>query len=228
MPDFRMLGKVRGIFRDQDATGNEGERLHLSGQSETLVANAAAPYQEIVRQGAAFYTGTATAIASVTAIPTTAVGIAIFNGEDPGGKSYIIDQVAALYTVNTAAIPQTGIIANLGQARPAALPADVGSTVTVKKANGWGGATMRPTNAIVIVGGTALDAITGVAVNWFPLGSSVNAAVTSLPGFQQVVNVDGRIVVPPGRYFAIHTIASVTSCSAQCFIWWHEKQLALG
>lgn len=221
--ECKIWGMVRGLMLDNLPPGREDQQVHLTEQAEMLVAQGTAPYSEIVRQGRAFYVNTTTAVASVVALPTTAVTLALYNNEPDGGRSYIIDQVWALYTVNSAAVVHNGIITNLSQTR-CALPAN--SALLPKKCNGMGPA--YDTKAITIVGGTALDAITGLAINWFPLGQSVNAAITSLPGFQQVVNVDGRYIVPPGRYFAVHTLGSVVSTSAQMGIVWHEKVITLG
>ena len=82
-----------------------------------------------------------------------------------------------------------------------------------------------PTKKII---GIALDAGTGVAANWFPIGSSINASVNTLPGIQQVVDVNGRIIVAPGRVFALHTLAAAVTTSAQFYIWFSLKRLPLG
>jgi hypothetical protein len=219
-----ILGKVRGMATDLLLPASrEDEQPQLSGQGEQEYALGAAPYQEDVRQGRAFWSNTATAVASVTAIPTTAVAFAIYNNEPDGGRSYIITRVAAQYTVNTAiAQVHVGIIGCLGLVREA-IPTT--SAATIKQANGMG---KLDTRARTIVGGTALPATTGIAANWFPLGASISTAVITLPGMNQMVEVDGRIIVPPGRYFAVHTLGSVTTTSAQMFIYWTEKQLLLG
>lgn len=222
--DSHVLGKVRGLIPDfLLPAGREDEQFHLSGQGDIQTSTPAAPYQEIVRNGRSFWANTGTAVASVTAIPTTAVAIALYNNEPDGGRSYVIDDVWALYTANTAvALVHAGIIACLGQVREA-IPTN--SAATVKQYAGMG---KNDTRARTIIGGTALPATTGIAANWFPLGAAVNGAVVTLPGFQQRVNVDGRIIVPPGRYFAVHTLSSVTTTSAQMGISWTEKQLVLG
>jgi len=226
----KVLGKIRGVFLDLLPTGREDEQIQLSGQAEQLIAMGAAPYQEIVRQGRAFMANTTTAVASVTSIPSTAYGFAIWNGESDGGRSYIIDQIGALYTVNSAALPHVGIIACLGMVREA-LP--TATNPAIKQLNGLGNADSKvkvilaADNPYAGGAGTVL-ATTGIAGNWFPVGDSINAAVTSLPGFQKTVNLDGRIIVPPGRLLLVHTLGSVTSSSAQLYIMWHEKILLNG
>jgi len=228
--EIKMLGKVRGIFLDLLPTGREDEQLQLTGQAEQLVAQGSAPYQEIVRQGRCFM-ATNSAVATVTGIPTTAYALALYNNESDGGRSYVIDQVWALYTTNTAALPHVGIIGVLSTVREAIPAAATGATP--RQMNGMGNSDTKAKICIAAdnpTGGGAglLPSTTGLAANWIPLGTSVNAAVTSLPGFQQVVQIDGKIIVPPGRYFALHTLGSVTSSSAQLGVMWHEKLLTLG
>ena len=228
--ETKIFGKIRGVFLDLLPSGREDEQVHLTGQAEQLVAFGAAPYQEIVRQGRSFFTNTTTAVASVTAIPSTAYAFAIWNGESDGGRSYIIDQIGALFTVNSAALPHVGIIGCLGMVREGT-PTQTQNTI--KQLNGMGNldtkckTILAADNPYAGGSGTVLNT-TGIAGNWFPIGDSINAAVTSLPGFQKVVNLDGRIIVPPGRLFLLHTLGSVTSSSAQFYIQWHEKTILNG
>jgi hypothetical protein len=227
----KILGKIRGIFLDLLPSGREEEQFHLTGQAEQIVAFGASYYQEIVRQGRAFMANTTTAVASVIAVPSTAYGFAIWNGESDGGRSYIIDQIGALYTVNGgAALVHNGIIACLGQVREA-LPTC--TNPAVKQMNGMGNSDSKvkvilaADNPYAGGAGTVLST-TGIAGNWTPIGNSVNSAVNALPGFQSVVNIDGRIIVPPGRLLLVHTLGSVNTSSAQLYIWWHEKVILNG
>jgi hypothetical protein len=220
---FKFLGVVRGVMQDLLATGREDQQMHLSGQGEQLVAPAAAPYQEIVRQGRSFVVNTTSAIASVTALPSTAHGLALYNNESDGGRSYIIDRVWAMFTVNSgAALTHVGIIGCLGLVREA-VPTD--AALSIKQLNGMGN---TDTRARTILAATALPAGTGITANWVALGPSINSAVNALPGFQQAVEVNGRIIVPPGRYFALHTLGSVTTSSAILGIEWTEKVILNG
>jgi len=221
--DLKVLGEVRGIFMDLLPTSRDDEQVQLSGQGEQLVAQAAAPYQEICRQGKMFWVNTIVDVAAVTTIPTTAVLLAIYNNENDGGRSLIIDQVWALVTTDAAAnIKHAGVIACLGQVRETA-PAD--QALTIKQCNGMGN---TDTRVRTIISGTALPAGTGLAANWFPVGYSVNSGVASLPGYQIMVDVWGRYIVPPGRYFAVHVLASVSTIEAQMGIMWHEKVILNG
>ena len=229
--ETKVFGKIRGVFLDLLPSGREDEQLHLSGQAEQLIAFGAAPYQEIIRQGRSFMTNTTTAVATVTAVPSTAYAFAIWNGESDGGRSYIIDQIAALYTVNSgAALVHVGIIACLGMVREGT-PTQTQNAI--KQLNGMGNldtkckTILAADNPYAGGAGTVLTT-TGIAGNWFPVGDSINTAVNALPGFQKTVNIDGRIIVPPGRLLLLHTLGSVTSSSAQLYISWHEKTILNG
>ena len=226
--ELKALARIRKVLDAVDATGigEKEDQLTLTQQYELLQAAGATPYQEIVRVGRAFYTGTTAALAAVVAIPTTAVLLALYNNEPDGGKSLIIDWVAASGVAKTAAAGQQQMLGLLGQVREAA-PVDSG--IIVKKANGLGNATNKvDTKALTILNATALPATTGIAGNWFPIGpafGSPGAAAT--PGNGTWQGVDGRFIVAPGRYFAIHVLADVVGSTYQGFIGWHEKQLTL-
>jgi hypothetical protein len=222
--EVKVLGRVRKLLEGVDASAvSDSEQIALTPQLEQLVAASSAPYREIVRMGRAFWTNTTTAIASVVALPTTAVTLAIYNTDSDGGRSLVIDWVGAINIVAGAATGQSEIIANLGQTRAAQPTA---SAMTIKKANGLGAGV--DSKAISIVGGTALDAVTGLATNWFPLGQAVGKPGAVAVGPSIWVPVDGRLIVPPGRYFAIHTMSDIVTDTFQGFIGWHEVQTQLG
>ena len=220
--ETKVLGKVRGIMMDLLPSGREDEQIQISGQAEQLVAFGSAPYQEIVRQGRAFY-AVSGQVASVTAIPTTAHTFAIYNNESDGGRSLIIDQVGMLITASASIIGHAGMIGCLSLVREA-IPTATGATP--RQCNGMGNSDTKV--KVMIPGDAALPAGTGIAANWFPIGDSINAAVTSLPGFQKTEKVDGRFIVPPGRFFGVHCLSAKTDIQATMFIWWHEKILVNG
>ena len=131
--EVKALGRIRKLLEGVDAgSPGDDEQLALNPQLEQLIAPGSSPYGEIVRLGRAFYTGTTTAVASVVALPTTAVALALYNNDVDGGRSLIIDWVAAINIVAGAATGQSEIIANLGQTR-ATPPTDQG--LAIKKAN---------------------------------------------------------------------------------------------
>lgn len=198
----------------------------LSQQLELLIAQGAAPYQEIVRAGLGVKVGTTTAVAGIVAIPTTAVAMGLYNADPDGGRSMVIDWVAAINAVSTAVATQAQMLALVGQVRETA-PADGGLTFT--KLNGNGSTNKPNVNVLSILTATALPATTGLATNWFPVGQQMlKTGVAATPGYGGQTPIDGRIVVAPGRYFALHVLSSVVGETFNVFAGFHMKQLNLG
>jgi hypothetical protein len=223
--EVSVWGRVRklleGVSFSPDDTPQE---LTFNNQEELLVAQGAVPYQEMVRTGRAIKVGTTTAVAAIVAIPTTAVGFAIYNNEPDGGRTFVVDWMAAINAVATAVANQAQMIALVGQVRETA-PANAGLVIT--KMNGMGPAV--DCNISTILTATALPATTGLAANWFPVGPSASKpGATALPGYGCYLRVDGAIMCPPGRYLAMSVMASVVGETFNQFIGGHMKQLNLG
>ena len=224
--DVSLFARIRKVLEgvDAESPGNSGEELTLTPQLELLIAQGCTPYSEIVRVGRAFHVNTTTAVAAVVAIPTTAVMFALYNNEPDGGRTYFIDWVAAQNVVSTAVICQAQLLGLVGQLREAT-PTD--GALIIKKANGLGSG--NDTRARTILTATALPATTGLQTNWIPIGPSVTKpSAAATPGYGLWQEVNGRFMVPPGRYFAMHVIANVVGETFQGFIGWHEKQTVLG
>jgi len=222
--EIAAYGKVRGL--DVGAycrVGCEDHPIGLSGQGEQLFAWAAAQGQENARGGRSYWVANpiGSPIAAVTAIPTTAVILALFNNEPEGGRSYIIDYVWAHFVVVPAALVHCGIIGLLGQVREA-IPTN--SAAVVKCSHGMG---KLDTLARTVLN-TTVPATTGLAGSWQPLGDSIRTSIVSVAGVNIMNPVDGRIIVPPGRYFGVHVLSSVTTSTSIMGIGWTEKQLYLG
>ncbi len=232
MSEIKIFGRVRKLLEGLDAVsvGKEDEQITLTQQSEQLMAMGAAPYQEITRVGRGFYLTTTTAVAAVVAVPSTAVLLALYNNEPDGGRSYIVDWVAALNAASTAVASQATILILPGQVRETP-PTDSG--LIPKKTNGNGNVTNAvvqrgDTRALSVVN-TTVAANTGIAANWIPAGpSAVKPGAATTPGYACYAPVDGRFIVPPGRFFGITVLANVVGETFTTAIGWHEKQLTLG
>jgi hypothetical protein len=225
--DIRIFGRIRKLLEgiDAEVPGGDPRDITLNQQLELIIASGSTPNEELVRIGRAFWTGTTSAIAAVVAIPTTAITLAIYNNDVDSGRSLIIDWVAASGVAKTAAAGQQQLLGLIGQLRETA-PTD--AALTIKKRNGLGTGT-TDSRVRTIVGGTALPGTTGLAANWFPLGPSFGSpGAGATPGNGAYFDVMGNIIVPPGRYFAMHVLADVVGSTYQGFIGWHEKQIALG
>lgn len=224
--EFKVLGRVRKVAEGYDAQGigSSDDQIVLTGQLEQLVAQGPPPYQETVRMGRAFWTGTTTAIAAATTTPTTVHHMAIYNNAADGGESLVIDWVAASNVASAATAAQATLLGNVGMVRETA-PTNAG--LTIKKLNGFG--TSNDTNVYTILNATALPATTGLVVNWFPLGpNATKPGAATTPGYTAYARIDGGIIVPPGRYFAVAVLANVSGETFNTYIGWHEVQLALG
>lgn len=225
--DVMLLARIRKLLEaiDAEIPGGEPREVTLNQQLELLVALGSTSMMETVRVGRAFITGTVAAVAAVIAIPTTAVLFAIYNNDVDGGRSLVIDWVAAQNVVSTAVVCQAQMLGLIGQVREAA-PVD--AALTIRKRNGLGGGT-NDSKVRTILTATALPAATGVAANWFPIGqAATKPSAIATPGYGMFQKVDGDIIVPPGRYFAMHVLANVVGETFQGFVGWHEKQITLG
>lgn len=224
--DVNVIGRVRKLLEgiDAEAAGASGQ-IGLTPQLEQLIAAAAAPYREIVRMGRAFQITTTTAVAAAAAIPSTTGGLSLYNNEADGGRSYVIDFISANGVATAAAAGHAQLLALIGQVRETA---PTNSALIAKKLNGLGGGT-NDTRARTILTGTALPATTGIAADWFPVGPGLErAAAASLPGQGLYWQADGRVIVPPGRYFSMQVLADTAASTFQLCIAWHEVQLQLG
>lgn len=207
----RMINRVTGVAGDVDA--NEA--------AEALVAQGGAEYEEITRGGFAFHCQDTAGTAQVIALPTTTAGIGFYNTAADGGKSAIVDAIFGICVTHAAAQSQDGLIYVLGQTRVATLTSDL----TVRRNNGNGATTDNV--LIAEAGGAILDAVTGVAIGWFPISNSVVTAVTTLGGQGIFAKVDGRIIIPPGRALGINVLGSAVAGTWNLGMMWHEKQITL-
>lgn len=218
------LARIRRISEALAALGEiDDQTLTLSQQSELLIAQGASPFQEATRSGGAVKVGTITPVAGVVAVPTTAAIFSLYNNEPDGGKSMIIDWIAALNAVSTAVASQAQILCLLGSVREA-VPVDGGLVLT--KMNGFGKSNLP--NIITLLAATALPANTGLAANWFPWGGPmIKPGAAATPGYGGQFPVDGRMIVPPGRYFAMHVLSSVVGETFNGYVGFTMKQLNL-
>ncbi len=194
--------------------------IKASQAGELFGAAGGADYEDITRRGFSFHVKATTQVPSVVAIPTVATGLMVWNSAADGGKSMIVDAIFAVCLDGSDALATYGLIYVLGQTRVAT----VANELTARRSNGFG-ATSN-TVAVIAEGGN-LDGVTGVAIGWMPIGESINQAVVSLQGTALWADVDGRIIIPPGRALGIHTIASDVNSDFQCGMMWHEDVIRL-
>ena len=195
--------------------------LQANQAGEILQAWGDSNYTEITRSGKGFTVRNTTATVPVIALPTTTAGLGIWNSAADGGKSIIIDALWATQITVGANFTQNCLIYVQGQTRVVTLT----DALTIRKANSNGPSS--DSVAVTAAGGAILDAVTGVAIGWNSIGASANSGIDSLVGASIWVEVNGRLIVAPGRQFGLNILSSHTGGSWNMGIMWHEKQITL-
>lgn len=214
-----ILGRVRGVLRDIYAVGDG--QLGL-GDGLELLSNQVLPERaEIVRMGNSYgaQIPTASAFTYAAAWPTTRAELLLYNGEDKGGKTYIIDRVwLANITATAAGIP----IALLGQLVPAATIMTAVTDNTAVLRQSLSGKVSNYSGRVLL----ALAVTTLIANKWMQLGNGLagGSTVTNI-GLGCEANVYGKYLVPPGAAFGLAGIAGTAVGTAIVGVEWHEVQL---
>lgn len=160
-----------------------------------------------------FVARSATAVAPVAAIPTTAAHFCLWNGEPANGKTYTITSVGFTTTTSAAA---TMILQLLAHISIGPVPAISGTAASICAATDGN---PGPTNASVFSAVTIVAA-TGL---WHPVGPAFNtAALTATIGAGVWQNVRGLYTLPPGRLFSLATLGSTAAGASQLCVTWEE------
>jgi hypothetical protein len=214
---FKVAGRVRGLFAGNYPENREDEQFHINSRGDQLVAQALPPMTELVRLGESWQVSTSTAIAALTALPTTNCGLAIWNGEPADGKSYIIDSVAATEIVVDATQSNCTALFVMNNKTPVTAITDAGLVIRSMTGRTYGG--------------KARTLLTGTSITndgWFPAGNSVAPApaVAGSAWKQTDVQLNGLYIVPPGGQFNLHASKVAGTASQMIFtIRWHEVKL---
>lgn len=140
-----------------------------------------------------------TFLAPVTAVPTTTLTMALWNGESDGGKSYFIESVFAFLASGT---PDVGgaLLACVTLDKQAANPTAYAGTVISGLSGKQGGASKaRFVNNITAVGGTPA---------WQLLDRQPAIPATAkIAAGAFLADVQGSIVLPPGYMLGLTVLA---------------------
>ena len=193
-------------------------------QGAILIAPSLPLNTEIVRLGNSYVTGTATAsaVAPVAALPTTAAHFVLWNGEpqDGTGKSYLIHRCGFTTIASAAAVIQMQLIGHLSTVPVAAIPSNT-AAVGIKSLSG------RGTQSRASAGSTVTIVNNG---DWHPIGPAVlSLAATATIALGGDFDVNGVYIVPPGGIFSLAVLCSAAggeTCAH--FITWSEVNIALG
>ncbi len=175
----------------------------------TIMALSGKLYEVIASSAAA-------CLASAT-IPTTAALGTLWNGENGGGKVYIIDRVfAQLVATDTATKNRFG----MWVCNHIAMTAPTASITAFKNTRGDAG---TPDNARFGVGETVIDD------GWFPVGNGILNEENQTDGGSQVdVPLFGRYVVQPQHGFSIHCVSNDTNITVRVGVSFYVLDIDLG
>jgi len=216
MAKINILAYIRGLTAPNWAEGPDNP-IVANNRGEICVVQALPPAAELVRLGNSYFS-LGTAVAPVTALPTTAAHFSLWNGENPGGKSYIIDAVGTMLNASAGAAINLGLAAQLNTTNPIANPA---GAIAIKSLSGkanYGG--KGNTKASVTVTNDSA---------WHEIGTQLVCASTANLTLSVEFPVYGRYIVPPQGMFSLASLCNAAgTATAFPIIFWHEAQIALG
>jgi hypothetical protein len=213
----RAAARVRGLFAGNYPENREDEQLVINTRGDMSMAQGLPELTELVRMGDSWQVLSAAA-AALTAVPTTAAGLSLWNGEPGQGKSYAIDSIGCVEIVTDAT--QQNSLALFSMVSRAVITPPVDAALTIGGLSGkiYGG------KARTVAGATTLA--TDV---WIPNAPSSPGATAFAGGVWRVheASLRGLYLVPPGWQFNIAAAKTVaTAAQLRYYIRWHEVQIA--
>jgi hypothetical protein len=208
-----MAVDTRPSYQVRNAPQSTFTTPYLNRRGELVTGHGLPPLANTVALKNSWYAKTSTAAAPLTALPTTAYKIALWNGDST--KWYVMDSAFVTVVADTAAIQNVSLLGNVSA--QAVLTA-LANTITPKPMF----ANQAYAGSARIDVATTIDSTSGVAVNWQTLGNSVGSASLSV-GCSIDVDLKGGIILPPNGLFALTAIGgAATATSIQLGFRWHE------
>lgn len=206
-------------------TSASSQNIEGNTQGAMLIAGSLPLNAEVVRLGNSYVGGTTTAsaVAPVATLPTTAAHLILFNGESQTsgtGKSYVIHRCGFTTIASAAAACQMQLLAHVSNGAVAAAPSNTAG-LGPKSLSG------RVSQSNATVGSTATIVNSGI---WHTVGPSAQSyAATATIGLGGDYDVNGLYVIPPGGIFSLATLCSAAG-SATCahYVTWSEVLIGLG
>ena len=211
---------VRGISAS-NLPENIDAKMVLNPRGEQVIAIGLPGVAELIRLGNSFIgTGATPGAALAATIPTTAATNGLWNGELPGGKSYVLTAVYATTAVTNAAACNITLFGCLSMAPLYAVPgtedtSNIRGMVAGRLYTGKGKIvkTITPTTA-------------PVASTWFPIGKAIEDTVLAATvGITVGGTLWEPVILPPGFYFAIELCATAVTGTFTPTFFWHEIQI---
>lgn len=191
------------------STGREVS-IKATKEGDLYMAQNLPPYALASKAGRGWWAMATTGVTALEVIPTTVALGTLFNGEQGGGKTYVIDHIFAGQTQGD---PNEHI--SLWACVHAAMESDaIAADITIRGLNG----------AHSTYNGSAKFGIGDTVTNdgWFPVSDSWVSRDNQAPA--KVVPIEGRITVPPQCGLSLHGI-SKDSINLKVGCSWYEVQL---
>lgn len=188
--------------------------LQANERGELLIAQALPRLTDLVRQGGSFVK-LSDAVACVTAIPTTTAPHVFWNGEPAGGKTIVVEGLGWKCTTSAAAAARVGLAVCLNLTLSGSQPATADSATTVSTLNGKAySGYLKSSHSVTVV-----DDI------WWPIGDTVETALTATLPVHFYVPVEGKILIPPGGVLCVAAVATNATMAGKVALHFHQMQL---
>lgn len=177
-----------------------------NANGDLLIGNGAYPqFTEMTRQGQHWNVQTSTLLAPLTAIPTTTAALEIWNNAN-NATTFIVDTLFASQILATAATQTYAIYAQVSK------PVNAGPSVTAMSVFSQSGrqSFSAAAGAPLVTGiGTTV-----VANGWRPWGTvQAWGTAAATPGNSWHVDINGKLIVPPGCSLCLHIVGSLATAS---------------
>jgi hypothetical protein len=210
--NVQLLGEVLADSRQAFADG-EDKNVQLNKQGAVLVALPLPINAEVARQQVTFVAGTATAVAPVAAIPTTASHLSLYNPAT-STKSLIVHRVTSYCVASAAAVIQASILLHMTTVAVTSLTGT--AATSIKSISGAGNASVAQ----------IYSAVTTVANGvWHPIGVSNNfgAQTATIAMALDSGDLGGLYIVEPGMHLDMAILCSAAgSATFSSFFTWSE------
>ncbi len=213
-----LVSALTGLIRSGPSRGNAAG-IELNSQRDLMIAQGLPSYTEMARQGRGWSVIQVVATAGLVVRPSATAAITLWNGENGNGRSYVIDRIFTHNLVSTATQGFFGMWACIHPSKMALPTADL-----VYSRTNWTGNSGRMYNGagVADVGATVIND------GWYPWGQGMETeAAGVLPGSHISVNIEGRLIVPPGGAISLQVVTAKTSDTFTSGISWYEVDLPL-
>jgi hypothetical protein len=204
---------LEGIVGQQNNTDSANSVPMRAGhQGDQIASDLHSRYYETnYRKNKFFGSNGATPTVTTVALATTYTGLVLFN---PAGSNVnlSIDKVGYSFLVAFTATATVGLLVGSSSAG-----------IVTSSAAASPGASSFIGAGFIPQGKVALSAtLVGTPVLHTVFDSGLTGAITTSPGAQSIVDLEGSIILPPGAYAAIYTSTASGAASMAASFQWEE------